>query len=120
MSAGATVLECLADIEKPNIRLEDAHWLSMNGTLFVEGENQKEKTVYCRFTYFRENTSEFVAAGRYAIKAMVRFMRMNLYFLIISTRASMQQVMGTHEHAENTLFQLRGDIFSVSCFQHSI
>ena len=39
MSAGATVLECLADIEKPIIHVDDAHWLSMNGSILIEAEH---------------------------------------------------------------------------------
>lgn len=75
--------------------------------------------MYCRFTYFREDTSELVTAGRYAIKSLVRFMSITLSFQLFSAYATLYQVVGTHERENDTLFQLRGDIFAVCSFQHS-
>lgn len=71
MSIGATILHCQAVIESPAVRVGDAHWLSMDGLIFLKGEKDEENEVHCQFTYCRERTTQIVTAGKYAIMATV-------------------------------------------------
>ena len=120
MSIGSTILHCRANLASPTVRVGDAHWLSMDGTIFVQEENDEENEIHCHFTYCREDTKQIVTAGKYEIMAMVS--NTTRFFIndTFPTDAMQPQVIGIREHANCTLFQLRGDIFSVSMLQPSL
>ena len=117
MSIGSTILHCQANLASLTVRVGDAHWLSMDGTIFVQEENGEENEIHCRFTYCREDARQIVTAGKYEIMAMVG--NATRFFIndTFPTDAMQTQVIGIREHANCTLFQLRGDIFSVSLLQ---
>ncbi|KAN0140666.1 hypothetical protein V8E53_001493 [Lactarius tabidus] len=91
--AGATELYCHADLDEPVVRATDAHWLSMNGIITITNNSRDKHTFTCTFNYFREDASEFVPAGTYAILAMV---------------------MGIRKREDNPPSTLRGDIISLT------
>ena len=71
MPAGATVLQCLATLSAPVVRLGNAHWLSAEAVILVKEDGGQEKEESCLFNYFRENICETIMPGRYCVVAMV-------------------------------------------------
>ena len=120
MSIGAAILHCWAIIETPAVRVGDAHWLSMDGVIFVKGEQDEEAEVHCRFTYCREHMTQIITAGKYNIMAMVSDATAFSVDDTFLPHAMASQVIGIHEQTNCTLFELRGDIFSVSLSQCSL
>jgi hypothetical protein len=71
MLAGATILQCCADIENPVVHAQDAHWVSMNAVILLKDAVGDKCKIRGIFNYFREDTSKAVTAGCYFILAMV-------------------------------------------------
>jgi hypothetical protein len=113
MLAGATVLQCYAEIDMPVVRPQDAHWLSMNAVIFLINETGENIKLHCKFNYFREDSSEIVLTGSYAILAMVHA-NAHLHF-IVYPHAVLTKVMGICEQGKDTLFSLQ-DIISVCSY----
>lgn len=69
MLAGATILQCVVDIENLAIPFGDGHWVVMDGVLVTKQAHDNE--VRGRFNYFREDVSEIVRTGRNLVTATV-------------------------------------------------
>lgn len=65
MLAGATLLHSHVEIEQPDVRPSNKHWLSMKATVFASTQ------IRCIFHYFRNDISSIVTAGHYIVSAMV-------------------------------------------------
>jgi hypothetical protein len=70
MLASTTVLQCCAEIENTVVRVQDTHWLSMDAVLLNDETGAMFK-LRCLFNYFREDNSELVPSGWYAVLALV-------------------------------------------------
>ena len=71
MLAGATLLQCYAEIEEPAMHPHDTHWLSMDAMILLSNEAGEKCSIHCLFNYFRKDNSEVVVAGSYAVLALV-------------------------------------------------
>jgi hypothetical protein len=111
MLAGATMLQCSAEIEKPVMRHNDAHWLSMDAVILLTNETNENVNLHCHLCYFREDNTKVVLAGSYVILAMVRT-NLRLHSTA-HLRALLTQVMGITDRNDDPRFALRGDVVSV-------
>ncbi|KAN0137427.1 hypothetical protein V8E53_004872 [Lactarius tabidus] len=93
MLAGATILQCCAEIENPVVRATNAHWLSMNAIVVLKDDCGEERKLRCLLNYFREDSSQLVTAGCYLVLAMI---------------------MGIPHRDYAPPFELHGDVFSLS------
>ena len=73
MLAGATVLHCCAEIEKPVEHMHDGLWLSMNAVVLLKDTVGDVCKIRCLFNYFRQENLNPVTTRVYAITAMVTF-----------------------------------------------